>query len=99
MNLVTSYVGLSLRNPLIASPSPRNAEIDHLRRLEDAGIGAVVLPSLFQEQIEAENDHYDTILASTIDSSPEAQSYLPPMATGPYGLISSAAPRPHCRCR
>ena len=86
MNLVTSYVGLSLRNPLIASPSPRNAELDHLRRLDDAGVGAVVLPSLFQEQIEAENDRYETMLATSIDSSPEAQSYLPPIATGPYGL-------------
>lgn len=86
MNLATAYVGLSLRNPLIASPSPKNAELDHLRRLDDAGIGAVVLPSLFQEQIEAENDRYETILASSVDSSPEAQSYLPPIATGPYGL-------------
>ena len=86
MNLVTSYLGLSLRNPLIASPSPKNAELDHLRRLDDAGVGAVVLPSLFQEQMEAENDDYETMLASSVDSSPEAQSYLPPIATGPYGL-------------
>ena len=87
MNLVTSYLGLSLRNPLIASSSPKNAELDHLRRLDDAGVGAVVLPSLFQEQLEAEHDHYETILvASSADNSPEAQSYLPPIATGPYGL-------------
>ena len=53
MNLDTPYLGLGLRNPLIASASPENAALDHLRRLDDAGIGAVVLPSLFQEQLEA----------------------------------------------
>jgi dihydroorotate dehydrogenase (fumarate) len=88
MNLVTSYLGLSLRNPLIASPSPRNADLDHLRRLDDAGVGAVVLPSVFQEQIETESEHYETLFASSVDNSPEAQSYLPPIDTGPYGLGS-----------
>ena len=86
MNLVTSYLGLSLRNPLIASSSPKNAELDHLRRLDDAGVGAVVLPSVFQEQLEAEHDDYEELVASSADNSPEAQSYLPPIATGPYGL-------------
>jgi len=86
MNLDTPYLGLRLRNPLIASASPENADLDHLRRLDDAGIGAVVLPSLFQEQLEAQQNDYDAILAAHADNSPEAQTYLPPLETGPYGL-------------
>jgi dihydroorotate dehydrogenase (fumarate) len=86
MNLATSYLGFSLRNPLIASSSPKNAELDHLRRLDDAGVGAVVLPSVFQEQLEKENDHYEALMASSTDNSPEAQSYMPSIDSGPYGL-------------
>lgn len=86
MNLATSYLGLDLRNPLIASPSPQNAEIDHLRRLDDAGIGAVVLPSVFQEQLEAQQNDFESLLALHSHNSPEAQSYLPPIDSGPYGL-------------
>ena len=52
MDLTTRYMGLSLRNPLIASASPLNADIGNLRRLEDAGAAAVVLPSIFEEQID-----------------------------------------------
>ncbi len=54
MDLTTRYMGLALRNPLIASASPLNGEIATLRALEDAGAGAVVLPSIFEEQIIAE---------------------------------------------
>lgn len=86
MDLSTSYVGLALRNPLIASSSPQNAHIQWLKRLDVAGIGAVVLPSLFEEQIEAEARHIDSILAQSQNNSPEAQSYLPGAATGPYGV-------------
>jgi dihydroorotate dehydrogenase (fumarate) len=53
MDLATRYLGLALRNPLIASASPLTGTLDGLRRLEDAGAAAVVLPSLFEEQIEA----------------------------------------------
>ncbi|HEY0201619.1 MAG TPA: dihydroorotate dehydrogenase-like protein [Burkholderiaceae bacterium] len=53
MTLETRYLGLALRSPLVASASPLNGELPHLRALEEAGAGAVVLPSLFQEQIEA----------------------------------------------
>ena len=86
MDLSTSYVGLTLRNPLIASSSPENAHIDWLKRLDAAGVGAVVLPSLFEEQIEAEAHQMETILAQGQNNSPEAQSYLPDAATGPYGV-------------
>lgn len=53
-DLTTNYLGLTLRNPIVASASPANADINHLTALEAAGIGAVVLPSLFEEQIEHE---------------------------------------------
>ncbi|TBW39336.1 dihydroorotate dehydrogenase-like protein [Azotobacter chroococcum] len=83
MNLTTPYLGLSLRNPLIASASPQNAELDHLRRLDDAGIGAVVLPSVFQEQLEAGANDYASIGAACAD----VPEFLAPVDGGPYGLI------------
>jgi len=86
MLLATKYLGLELKNPLVASASPLNSKLDNLRRLEDAGAAAIVLPSLFQEQIEAEAD----TLASRVDvyaeSSPEAASYFPAAVSGPYGV-------------
>ena len=86
MKLDTLYLGLHLRTPLVASAAPDNADLDHLRRLDEAGIGAVVLPSLFQEQIEAQQHDYEAVLAAHADNSPEAQTYLPRIDTGPYGL-------------
>ena len=59
MDLTTRYMGLDLKNPLVASASPLNADVGNIRRLEDAGAAAVVLPSLFEEQIEAEAARYD----------------------------------------
>jgi dihydroorotate dehydrogenase (fumarate) len=86
MLLTTRYLGLELRNPLVASASPLNSELDNLRRLEDAGAAAIVLPSLFQEQIEAAAE----VLASRVDaygeSSPEAASYFPSAISRPYGV-------------
>ena len=51
MDMTTRYMGLTLKSPLVASASPLNADLDHLRRLEDYGAAAVVLPSIFEEQI------------------------------------------------
>ena len=86
-SLATKYLGLDLKNPLIASSSPLNRDLDNLRRLEDAGAAAVVLPSLFQEQIEAELEAHDTLIGASANSSPEAQNYFPASAEGgPYGL-------------
>ena len=51
MNLSTDYLGLALRNPLVASASPLSLTVDGVRRLADAGVGAVVLYSLFEEQV------------------------------------------------
>ena len=51
MNLTTNYLGLSLKNPLVVSSSPLSHSVDSIRRLEDAGAAAVVMYSLFEEQI------------------------------------------------
>ena len=77
MNLTTAYLGLSLPSPLVASASPLNLELDNLRRLEDAGVGAVVLPSLFQEQIEKEQESIDRLTAIGRQSNPETDGYFP----------------------
>ena len=77
MDLTTRYMGLELKNPLVASASPLNADLDNVRRLEDSGAAAVVLPSIFEEQIEAETWHYEMLTAVGLESSPEAQSYFP----------------------
>ena len=54
MDLTTRYLGLTLKNPLVAGAGPLTGELDNIRRLEDFGAGAVVLPSIFEEQIEHE---------------------------------------------
>ena len=77
MDLTTRYMGLELKNPLVASASPLNADLGNIRRLEDSGAAAIVLPSIFEEQIEAEMRHYATLTAAGLESSPEAQSYFP----------------------
>lgn len=78
MTLATRYLGLELRNPLIASASSLNAELDSIRRLEDHGIGAVVLPSVFEEQLVQDEERLERLISSGIDSVAEAASYLPP---------------------
>jgi dihydroorotate dehydrogenase (fumarate) len=86
MSLATKYLGLTLKNPLIASASPLNGKLDNFRRLEDAGAAAIVLPSLFQEQIEAESEAQEARVTIHGESSPEAQSYFPAAISGPYGV-------------
>jgi dihydroorotate dehydrogenase (fumarate) len=86
LSLATRYLGLALKNPVVASASPLNSKLDNIRRLEDAGTAAVVLPSLFQEQIEAEAETHDDLMGAYANSSPEAQSYFPSSISGPYGL-------------
>ena len=54
MNLETTYMGIELRNPLVASASPLSQTVDGIRRLEEAGVGAVVLYSLFEEELRRE---------------------------------------------
>ena len=80
MDLTTSYLGLALKHPLIASSSPLTGELDNLRRLEDAGAAAIVLPSIFEEEIEDESAELERLTDAGTDSFPEALSYFPPSA-------------------
>lgn len=77
MNLATSYLGLTLPSPLVASASPLNRHLDNIRQLEDCGAGAVVLPSIFEEQISREQERLDALLTGGSDSFGEALSYFP----------------------
>jgi dihydroorotate dehydrogenase (fumarate) len=81
MDLATTYLGLPLRNPLVASASPLSSSVERVRRLADAGIGAVVLPSLFEEQLRRE-DMRDLLLHEAHEGAfGEALSYFPSMPT------------------
>lgn len=76
-DLGTDYLGLALGCPLVASSSPLTGDLDDLRRLEDAGAGAVVLPSLFEEQLEAESLAVHGWLETGAESHAEAADYFP----------------------
>lgn len=77
MNLKTTYMGIKLRTPLVVSASPFSESLDNVKRMEDAGASAIVLYSLFEEQIRYERyEHHSTTTQGT-ESYPEALSYLP----------------------
>ena len=90
VDLRSRYLGLELKNPIVAAASPMTGSIDRLKRLEDAGVAAVVLPSLFEEQIEHEEmATYNLMLAGT-ELSPEAHGFFPEMQdykTGPDNYL------------
>src|SRR6516165_9069678 len=77
MDLSTRYLGLSLRNPLLASASPLSRTVDGVRRLADAGVGAVVLYSLFEEQLRREAELNERMAAQGSESYGESLSYFP----------------------
>ncbi|HXF62095.1 MAG TPA: dihydroorotate dehydrogenase-like protein [Caldilineaceae bacterium] len=86
MDLSTTYLGLRLKHPVVPSASPLSQTLDGVRRLEDAGAPAIVLPSLFEEQIEGESHLLDHYLSYGTESYSEALSYFPEMsryAVGP----------------
>ena len=76
-DLSTTYLGLPLKNPLVASASPLSKRIDAAKKLEEAGIAAIVMYSLFEEQIIHESLEFDHYLNRGSHSFPEALSYLP----------------------
>ncbi len=80
MDLSTTYMGLKLKNPIVASASPLSKSIDAARSLEDAGASAIVCYSLFEEQITHEASELDFYLTSTAESYAEALSYFPEAA-------------------
>ncbi len=90
-DLSTTYMGLQLRTPLVASASPLSHEIDTLRRLEDAGASAIVLYSLFEEQVRQESYDLDHHLSEATDSFAEASTFFPQpgdFRTGPEEYLN-----------
>lgn len=77
MDLATRYLGLELRNPLVASAGPLTSTADGIRALAAAGAGAVVLPSIFEEQLRRQADRDVRLAMSGTESFAEALSYLP----------------------
>ena len=77
MDLSTGYLGLALRNPLIASASPLSNTVDGVRELADGGVGAVVLYSLFEEQLRREAERDARLAEAGTDVFAEALSYFP----------------------
>ena len=77
VDLSTSYMGLPLRNPLVASASPLSYTVEGIRRLADAGVGAVVMHSLFEEEVEAEAERQVRLSEAGSESFAESLSYFP----------------------
>ena len=87
VELRTRYLGLELRTPLVASASPLTGSLDNLRRLEAAGAAAVVLPSLFEEQLTQEAREVGRLLEAGADSLSAALA-LDQYNAGPYGYLA-----------
>ncbi len=85
IDLSTTYLGLKLKNPLVASASPLSRKTETAKKLEDAGISAIVMYSLFEEQIIHESLELDHYLTRGTDSFAEALSYLPDSGTYSIG--------------
>lgn len=83
MNLATTYMGLSLKSPLIVGSSPLTEDLDMVKQLEDAGAAALILPSLYEEEITGDqmSDFFST--EPYEDSFPEASSYIPEPESAP----------------
>jgi dihydroorotate dehydrogenase (fumarate) len=90
VDLSTEYMGLALRNPLIASASPLSRTVDGVRRLAEAGVGAIVLYSLFEEQVLREAAENARLLDAGTESFAESISYFPAAAgeAGPQQYLS-----------
>jgi len=91
MDLSSHYMGLALRNPLVASASPLSRTVDDVRRLADAGVGAVVLYSLFEEQLLREAAQNAQLVEAGTESFAESLSYFPAAAdeeAGPQRYLS-----------
>jgi dihydroorotate dehydrogenase (fumarate) len=90
IDLSTTYLGLHLQNPLVVSASPLSERLGNLRRMEDSGAAAIVLQSLFEEQIDIESNALDQFLEQGTQSFPEALTYFPDMTgynLGPEGYL------------
>src|SRR5271157_5993485 len=90
IDLTTKYLGIALKSPLVVSASPLSENVDNIRRMEDAGASAVVLPSLFEEQIHVESNTLDRFLSQGTESFAESLTYMPNMIgynLGPDGYL------------
>lgn len=85
MDLTTTYLGMTLKNPIVPASSPLSGTLDSICRLAEAGAGAVVMRSLFEEQITLESQQLDHHLSYGVDSFAEALSYFPNMETYKIG--------------
>lgn len=77
MDLTTHYMGLALKNPLVPSASPQSHTLDNMRRMEEAGAAAVVMFSIFEEQIHHDAEALEHLLTAGTESFSEALSYFP----------------------
>jgi dihydroorotate dehydrogenase (fumarate) len=99
IDITTTYLGLPMKSPVVASASPLCESLENIRHLEDAGVGAVVLPSLFEEQLNLESHAVDSDLSRGSESFPESLNYLPELqsynlgADGYLELIRKARER------
>ena len=94
IDLSTTYLGMKLKNPLVASSSPMCQDIGNIRRIEDAGASAIVLQSLFEEQIDQESDELDHFITASADVSAEATSHFPDLlykVMGPDAYLAHIA--------
>jgi dihydroorotate dehydrogenase (fumarate) len=90
IDLSTKYMGLKLRNPIVASAGPLCDSLDKICALEDHGVAAVVLPSLFEEQLNIDSESVDADLFRGSEASPESTTFLPDLLDynlGPYGYL------------
>jgi len=94
VDLTTTYLGLKLKNPLVISACPLSGDVDRLRRLEQAGAAAAVLPSLFEEQIEHDETEMNKAREFGTESFAEALTYFPDWEdyrTGPEQYLETIA--------
>lgn len=94
MDLTTKYMGLKLKNPIVPSASPLSQSVDTVKAMEDAGAAAVVVYSLFEEQITHESGELDHYLSVGTNSFAEAQTYFPEQDEfhlGPYQYLDHIA--------
>src|SRR5690349_14203941 len=90
IDLTTNYLGLKLKNPIVVSASPLQKDLGNIRQMEDCGAAAIVMHSLFEEQIDVEGRELHRIMEQGTESYAESLSYLPEMETynlGPEGYI------------
>ena len=90
IDLTTTYLGLDLKNPLVVSASPLQKDLGNIRQMEDCGAAAIVMHSLFEEQIDLESREINRFMDQGTESYAESLSYLPDMETynlGPEGYL------------